>query len=71
MSVAVAGVNISYGLPFLCRLIWSRNTMKKGPFDLGRLSIPLNVISVCWVTFFGIILCFPGVNPVAPDTMNW
>lgn len=45
--------------------------MPKGPFDLGRFSLPLNIISVIWVCFFSVILCMPSISPVAPDTMNW
>lgn len=71
MSAAVISINVSYGLPLLCRLIWVRNEMPKGPFNLGKLSIPLNMVSVAWVAFFGVILCVPSVSPVTPETMNW
>ncbi|ORE20771.1 hypothetical protein BCV71DRAFT_175121 [Rhizopus microsporus] len=71
MSTAVISVNISYGLPLLCRLIWTRNKMPKGPFSLGKFGLPLNAISVAWVCFFGIVLCFPSVSPVTTKTMNW
>ncbi|CEP07950.1 hypothetical protein [Parasitella parasitica] len=71
MSAAVISINVSYGLPLLCRLIWVRGDMPKGPFNLGKLSIPLNSISCIWVIFFGVILCIPSVSPVAADTMNW
>ncbi|KAL9538983.1 hypothetical protein MBANPS3_010541 [Mucor bainieri] len=71
MSAAVISINVSYGLPLLCRLIWVRRDMPKGPFSLGKLSIPLNVISCVWVGFFGVILCIPSVSPVTPETMNW
>ena len=59
------------GLPAFCRLIWKRNDMPKGPFDLGKYSIPINIIAVVWVIFFGIILCIPSVHPITPETMNW
>ncbi|KAG1171685.1 hypothetical protein G6F70_006816 [Rhizopus microsporus] len=49
MSTAVISVNISYGLPLLCRLIWTRNKMPKGPFSLGKFGLPLNAISVAWI----------------------
>ncbi|KAK4514235.1 uncharacterized protein ATC70_001824 [Mucor velutinosus] len=71
MSAAVISINVSYGLPLLCRLIWVRRDMPKGPFSLGKLSIPLNIISCIWVGFFGVILCIPSVSPVTPETMNW
>ncbi|KAL9543952.1 hypothetical protein PS6_008998 [Mucor atramentarius] len=71
MSAAVISINVSYGLPLLCRLIWVRGDMPKGPFSLGKLGIPLNIISCIWVGFFGVILCIPSVSPVTPVTMNW
>ncbi|KAI9008443.1 amino acid/polyamine transporter I [Phycomyces nitens] len=71
MSTAVICVNVSYGLPFVCRLIWKRNTMRKGPFSLGRFSVPLNVISIVWIIFFAVILCLPQKYPVTAETMNW
>ncbi|CAO3673113.1 unnamed protein product [Umbelopsis vinacea] len=71
MSTAVIAVNISYGLPFFCRLMWTRNTMPKGPFSLGKASIPVNIISLAWICLFAVILCFPSVSPVNPVTMNY
>ncbi|KAI9359504.1 amino acid/polyamine transporter I [Pilaira anomala] len=71
MSAAVISINIAYCLPFLCRLIWVRDDMPKGPFHLGKYGLLLNLISVIWISFFSIILCIPSVSPVTPDTMNW
>ena len=71
MSAAVISINISYGLPWFCRLIWVRNDMPKGPFSLGIFSIPLNIIAVLWVIFFSVILCVPSVSPVTASNMNW
>ncbi|KAG1445835.1 hypothetical protein G6F56_009771 [Rhizopus delemar] len=71
MSTAVISMNVSYGLPLLCRLIWVRNKMPKGPFNLGNLGLSLNFISIFWIGFLGVVLCFPSVSPVDPVTMNW
>ncbi|KAI9272928.1 amino acid/polyamine transporter I [Phascolomyces articulosus] len=71
MSTAVVSINATYGLPFVCRLIWKRHDMPKGRFNLGRYSLPINVIAVAWIAFFSVILCIPSVSPVAPETMNW
>ncbi|KAI8975131.1 amino acid/polyamine transporter I [Mycotypha africana] len=71
MSAAVICINVSYGLPLLCRLFGVRDEMPKGPFSLGKLSIPLNIISIVWVCFFSVILCIPSVSPVTAETMNW
>lgn len=71
MSTAVICVNVAYGLPFLCRLLWKRKEMEKGPFNLGRYSVPINFIAVAWIAFFSVILCIPSVHPVTAVTMNW
>ncbi|KAI8085654.1 amino acid/polyamine transporter I [Thamnidium elegans] len=71
MSAAIISTNIAYGIPFLCRLIWMRNDMPRGPFSLGRFGLALNFISVVWISFFSIILCIPSVSPVTSETMNW
>ncbi|KAI9497735.1 amino acid/polyamine transporter I [Zychaea mexicana] len=71
MSTAVICINVSYGLPFVCRLIWRRQDMPKGRFDLGQYSLPINIIAIAWIAFFCVILCIPTVSPVAPETMNW
>ncbi|KAI9321379.1 amino acid/polyamine transporter I [Dichotomocladium elegans] len=71
MSTAVVCANVAYGLPYVCRLIWKRHDMPKGRFDLGIWSLPINILAVLWILFFGTVLCIPSINPVSPDTMNW
>ncbi|KAI9314154.1 amino acid permease-domain-containing protein [Dichotomocladium elegans] len=71
MSAAVICINVSYGLPYLCRLIWKRNELPRGPFSLGRWSIPVNILAVLWIFFFSVVLCIPTVNPVSAGAMNW
>ncbi|KAI8084591.1 amino acid/polyamine transporter I [Halteromyces radiatus] len=71
LSASVICCNVAYGMPLICRLLWSRHSMPKGPFDLGRWSVPINVIALLWIVFFGIILCFPSVSPVSADSMNY
>lgn len=71
LSTCIIGNNVAYGLPYFCRLIWSRHTMPKGPFDLGKWSIPCNVFAVLWLIFFTVILCLPSVLPISPETMNY
>ncbi|KAI8149992.1 amino acid/polyamine transporter I [Fennellomyces sp. T-0311] len=71
MSTTVICMNTAYLIPFACRLIWHRNDMPKGPFNLGKFSVPITILAVLWIIFFGIILCIPTINPVSPETMNW
>ncbi|RUS18509.1 amino acid permease-domain-containing protein [Endogone sp. FLAS-F59071] len=71
LSVSTIGLYISYALPILCRLIWSLHTMEKGPFDLGRWSIPLNIIAVLWVAFITVLFILPTILPVNALDMNY
>ena len=46
--------------------------MPKGPFNLGRYSIPIHMISVGWILFIDVIMCMPRtINPLDFYSMNW
>ena len=42
-----------------------------GPYNLGRLSIPLNVIGVLYLIFTTITFNFPIFSPVTSENMNY
>ncbi|ORZ26038.1 amino acid/polyamine transporter I, partial [Absidia repens] len=71
LSAGVICYNVAYGLPLFCRLVWSRDTMPKGPFNLGRWSVPVNLIALVWIVFFIIILSFPSSFPPTAEDMNY
>lgn len=50
------------GLNFLPRERW---------LDLGRLGIPVQIISILWCIFISIFICFPLYLPIELDDMNW
>ncbi len=71
-SLAVAGNNLAWGTPILCRIIWGQKKFSPGPIYTGRFSIPLAWTAVTFLVF-GILLCmFPvgGPNPTS-ETMNY
>lgn len=71
-SIATIGLYISYGIPILIGLIYSRDfTKRKGPFNLGILSRPIALIAVMWIGFITIIFCLPTANPVTSQTLNY
>jgi amino acid transporter len=63
----------SYGIPIACLLLKNRqNFSSKHYFDLGRVfGLVLNTISVIWMAFVFVWLCFPLYLPVTDSTMNW
>ncbi|KAI8068688.1 amino acid/polyamine transporter I [Gongronella butleri] len=71
LSTTIICVTLTGCIPFVCRLIWSRHVKFDGPFNLGRFSLPLNVISIVWCVFLSVILCFPTVHPVDSASMNY
>ncbi|CAH0049931.1 unnamed protein product [Clonostachys solani] len=40
-------------------------------FDLGKLGLPVNVISCIWVGFLAVVACVPIARPVSLSNMNW
>jgi amino acid transporter len=48
-SIATIGLYISYTIPILIAVIWPSN-FQKGPFTLGKLSRPVGIVAICWVS---------------------
>ncbi|ETN39870.1 uncharacterized protein HMPREF1541_06096 [Cyphellophora europaea CBS 101466] len=70
-SVATIGFYVSYLMPILVLLIRGRHVLKPGPFTLGRLGLPANLISVTFLTFGIIFFCIPSGVPVTAASMNY
>ncbi|KXS21995.1 hypothetical protein M427DRAFT_161322 [Gonapodya prolifera JEL478] len=70
-AFSTIGMNVAYAIPTICKLIWARDTFKQSAFNLGRLSIPINIISVFWMFYVVAILCMPQVMPVNGQTLNY
>ncbi|KDN48869.1 amino acid transporter [Tilletiaria anomala UBC 951] len=75
-SLAAWGMDTSYLIPIICRLIFQDHPdvrFKPGPFYLGRgmLSTVVNYTAVVWTLFEVIVLSFPIVTPYTPQTFNY
>jgi len=71
-SIATIGLYISYGIPILIGLIYSKEfNARKGPFNLGIFSRPIAFTAVAWICFITIIFCLPTTNPVTSTTLNY
>jgi len=69
-SLAVAGNNLAWGTPILCRIVWGQKKFKPGPFYTGdRWSTPLAWASIVFLSFGILLSMFPvgGPNPTAAD----
>ncbi|KAJ9616640.1 GABA-specific high-affinity permease [Cladophialophora chaetospira] len=71
-SLAVAGNNLAWGIPILCRVVWGRQKFSPGPIYTGRFSIPIACTAVTFLVFGILLGMFPvgGPNPTA-ETMNY
>ena len=43
---------------------------KSGPFNLGRFSIPCNIIALCYIAVIVPVLCFPSVRGRDLNALN-
>ena len=73
VSITLAGLFISYMIPIVL-LILKRvrgEHVRMGPWTMGRLGLPVNIISVCFLTISVFFSFFPPAVPVTLVTMNW
>ncbi|EHL00464.1 putative GABA-specific permease [Glarea lozoyensis 74030] len=72
-SLAVAGNNVAWLTPILCRVVWGQKKFVPGPFYTGdRFSVPLAWFAVVFLVFGIFLAMFPvgGPNPTA-ESMNY
>ncbi|KAF9644428.1 APC amino acid permease [Thelephora ganbajun] len=69
-ALSVVGLYVAYAIPIAARFIFE-NDHKPGPFDLGRWSLPVAVISVMWMAFVGVVFLFPTTPEVGVAGMNY
>ncbi|PVH18775.1 hypothetical protein CXQ85_001064 [Candidozyma haemuli] len=72
---SVGGISsiISFIMPTIFKLTYSRNTFRPGPWNLGRMSLPIGLVAIAFVITMIPFLCFPtsaGSN-LNPEDMNW
>ena len=68
MSISTIGLYISYALPVLLRLTFTRREFVPGPFSLGIFSIPVGIAAVTWVAFVTVRPAGTGATLVKPGT---
>ena len=71
-SLAVAGNNLAWGTPILCRLVWGQKKFVPGPIYTGKASIPIAWAAILFLIFGILLSMFPvgGPNPDA-ESMNY
>jgi amino acid transporter len=67
-NICTVALNVSYLLPIVCKLVHGR--FERGPWHLGRWSLPLNVVAVVWNFFMSIIFFLPTRMPVTMENVS-
>jgi choline transport protein len=49
---------ISYAIPFVANVVTKRQNFPPGPFYLGKLGTPINLIAVLFIAIFDLFYCF-------------
>jgi amino acid transporter len=68
-SIAVIGLYISYIIPIILRQ--SAKDFKPGPWNLGKWSRPIGIVSIVWVVFIVVLFMLPTASPVTAQTFNY
>lgn len=65
-------LDLSYVAVLFAHLIYSGEVQFiEGPFTLGRLSKPMSILAISWVSFISVVLFFPTTKPVTATNMNY
>ncbi|ORX47249.1 hypothetical protein DM01DRAFT_1385992 [Hesseltinella vesiculosa] len=71
LSTTIISYNCAYGMPLLTRLLFVRNKMPLGPYNMGRWGVVVNAIALLWIIFLAVVLCFPSTVPTDGTTFNY
>ncbi|MEW6125473.1 MAG: amino acid permease [Acidobacteriota bacterium] len=61
-SISVIALYFSYIIPVILAVhakFTNHKAIEKGPWNLGRFSLPINLIAIVWVAFISVILSLP------------
>ncbi len=69
-SIAVIGLYVAYITPVTLRLL-AKDKFQPGPWQLGRWSRPVGIISTIWLVFIFVLFMLPQALPVTVSTFNY
>ena len=67
-NLTAIALDWSYCIPIICKLAFGK--FERGPFHLGKLSVPINIWSIIWTFFVTIIYIMPTIRPVTPQNVS-
>lgn len=72
-SIGAIAAFVAFTTPIFIRVFFVGNRFRPGPWNLGKLSIPVGTVASAFVILMVPILCFPAVvgSNLTAQTMNW
>lgn len=72
-SIGAIAAFVAFTIPIFIRVFFVGNRFRRGPWHLGKFSMPLGVIACSFVALMVPILCLPSSTgaDLDPSTMNW
>ena len=72
-SIAALAQYIAFTIPIFIRLFFVGNRFRPGPWNLGKMTLPIGGIGCAFVTLMTPIMCFPSTKGENLDAegMNW
>jgi amino acid transporter len=72
-SIGACAAFVSFTIPIAIRVFFVGDRFRRGPWNLGRFSMPVGIVGLAFVTMMVPILCLPSVVGGNLDlaSMNW
>ena len=67
-NICAIALNWSYCIPIICKLMYGK--FERGPWNLGRFSLAINLWACAWNAFMSIIFLLPTIRPVTPENVS-
>ncbi|KAI0400926.1 amino acid permease-domain-containing protein [Xylaria palmicola] len=72
-SIGASAAFTAFSIPIFIKIAFVRNNFRRGPWHLGRFSIPIGILGVAFVAVVIPFFDFPAVHGanLTPQDMNW
>jgi amino acid transporter len=62
VSINTISANISYFIPIWLRITMARKRFRRGPYNMGKYSVPCGFIACIWILFTSVLFVLPTVS---------
>jgi len=72
-SIGAIAQYVAFTIPIFIRIFFVGNRFRAGPWNLGRLSMPIGIVACSFVVLMTPIMCFPAYKgrDLDDQDMNW